>query len=120
MERHRRALQRLGPERAPFGHLVDQHHLRVADLHRRVHQPAVRARQARALLRAERLLVELDRLRRAGADEMRGDGMHALRNLHVSTSLSLRGTDFGRTGGKASAMATAPRPIAAEPTYIHV
>src|SRR6185295_5844564 len=98
----------------------DQHHLRVADLHRRVHQPAVRAGQARALLRAEGLLVELDRLRRAGADEVRGDGIHTLRNLHVASSLSLRGTDFEGTGGKASAIATAPRPIAAEPMYIHV
>jgi hypothetical protein len=45
-----------------------------------MHELAVRPGQAHFIRRAERLLVELDRIGRAGADDVRGHGMHVLGN----------------------------------------
>src|SRR3954468_20323937 len=114
----RRALERLRPERAPLWHLIGQHYGRVSNAHGGMHELAIGPRHPRGLLRAESQLVEIDRLGRAGTDEMRCHGMHALWNLHVATSFSLR--DSLGNGGKGSAIAPAPRLSAAEPAYINV
>src|SRR3989475_264829 len=52
----------------------------LADLDHRVHQGAVRHRLAGHFLRAERLLVELDRLRRSTDHQVWRDRVHAARN----------------------------------------
>ena len=75
-----RALERFRAEGAPFRHLLVQHHDRIADAHAGVHQFPVLARHSGEFGGAERLLVEFDRLGRAGADQMRCYRMHSLRD----------------------------------------
>src|SRR5256886_9128304 len=60
--------------------LIGHHDHRVADLNHRIHQGAVLHRLSGHFLRAERLLVELDRLRRSTDHQVRCDRVHAARN----------------------------------------
>lgn len=80
VQRHRRALERLGPQAAPFGEVIHQHHHRIADADRGVHHFAAGSRQARQFLGVERLAVEGNRIRGAFAHDVRGQGVHAVGN----------------------------------------
>src|SRR5207245_3440965 len=72
----RRPPGRVGRFRVATRELVRHHHERVADLDHRVHERAVRHPLAGDLLRAERFLVELDRLRCSVDYKVRRDGSH--------------------------------------------
>src|SRR5207237_6737750 len=65
-------------ERAPLGKLVGEHDGGAADADHGVHELAAGAGQPALFHGAERLLVELDRVRRAGDDQMRRDGVHSV------------------------------------------
>src|SRR6185295_16543523 len=80
VDRHRRALERKRTEPAPLRHFVGQHEGRIADLDRGMHQSAVRAGQTRFLDGVECLLIELDRVGRAGTDHEGGEGVHSFGN----------------------------------------
>src|SRR5205814_10038667 len=67
-------------ERAPLGHLLIEHDDRIPDAQAGVHDLAIRAGHSTKFDRAERVLVEFDRLGRPGADEMRRDGVHSFRD----------------------------------------
>ena len=69
------AADRLGRGRPELRRFVAQHDDRVADLDLRVRDAAVRPGHAESLLRAERLLVELDRLGGLATHEVRRHGV---------------------------------------------
>src|SRR5437764_11477810 len=91
----RRAAERLRADLAHLGMLVGEHEVRAADLQVGVRDAAVH-RKALDLFRAEGRLVELDRVRRAAHEQVRGDAVVPIRNcLDHGVSLVLE-NDSGR------------------------
>src|SRR5258706_219007 len=80
MEVDRGAAAGLRREERHAGHFIRQHDVRIADLDLGMAELALRSRDAQQLLRAERTLVEVDRLRRAADAQVRGDGVVSLRD----------------------------------------
>src|SRR5579863_1331858 len=80
MNDHWRSLQRARPKGAVLWHLVNEHHGGITYPDAAVHELPPWSRQARYLRGTERLLVEINRLARSGADEVWCDRVHPLRN----------------------------------------
>ena len=78
MNRHRRALERLGRMRAHVRELVVQIEARIAELHLGMQELAVRHGTAANFLGAKGLLVKLQRLRPAAHDQVRRHAVAAL------------------------------------------
>src|SRR5215471_11334650 len=92
----RRSPERFRSKRAVFGHFIDQHERGIADADAGMHQPSVRAGQARGFGRVESLLVELDRLGCAGTHQMWRDCVHAVWNCaDIAHTYSLLGCCCG-------------------------
>ena len=77
VEHHRRAAEFIRPDGLPFGVGISQKEHRVADADGGVEQLAAGGVLPAQYFGAESLLVELDSRRRAFADQVGGDGVHA-------------------------------------------
>src|SRR5436190_4950970 len=93
VDRHRRSAARLRAEEIHRGEFIREHDARTADPDLGVADRPARAGHAHDLLRAERLLVELDRVRGAADAEVRRDRVIAGWNR---LDLLLRGGLFRR------------------------